>query len=80
MFRQLSMPVLSLVTILIDEVDNIWNLRQICTKNIFIWIHNILKKIKDEGDFMNLVNNLEIMKKVFNTFEYLHFNLLSFNL
>lgn len=78
MFRHLSLPDLAMIAILLDEEkENMKSVRQKSARKRSIWVHDILKKRKTEGEFATLCRQLEDHENKF--FKYFRMSRFHFN-
>jgi len=78
MFRHFSTPDLAIIVILLDEEENSRkNVQQKSERKRKIWVHDILKKRKTEGEFATLCRQLEDHEDKF--FKYFRMSRFQFN-
>jgi len=71
------MPELVMIAVLIDEDEEQQDVRQLNIKKKSIWVHDILKKRKIEGEFATLCRQLEDHEDTF--FKYFRMSRYQFN-
>jgi len=79
MFRNFSNSDLAIVAILLDEEEESYtkNVQQKSERKRKIWVHDILKKRKTEGEFATLCRQLEDHEDKF--FKYFRMSRFQFN-
>lgn len=81
MFRHLSTTDLAIIAVLLDEDEEQEQQGEVRRKNIkkrSIWVHDILKKRKTEGEFITLCRQLEDHEDKF--FKYFRMSKYQFNM